>query len=143
VKLSGMATAASLLSILLMTLHMTDDVLRNQNGAAQGGVLNIVAVLVLVVWLYGTLMLAERKSGYIIMLVGSLLTSYIAVGHMTGIGDVPIGQIATSSGAFFVWVVVALGVSAISSLVLSVYGLRNLLMASVPQPARGKARRTA
>ena len=117
---------ASLLSIVLMTLHQTDDILRNQEGVAEGGVLSVVVVLGLIVWLFGTLMLAERRSGYVINLVFSFLASAVAVGHMTGAGDVVVGKIATTSGAFFVWVVVALGVTAISALILSAYGLWSL-----------------
>jgi len=33
----------------------------------------LVAVPILVVWPYGTLVLAERRSGYVIILLGSLL----------------------------------------------------------------------
>ena len=115
-------TIASLLSILLMTLHQTDDILRNQDGVAKGGVGSLVVVLGLIVWLYATLMLGERRAGYVINLVFSFLASAIAVGHMTGV-DVSAGQIATSSGALFVWVVIAMGVTSISSLILSAYGL--------------------
>ena len=125
-KLNVMSTIASLLSILFMTLHVTDDILRNQGGAAQGGVVNLIVVLILIVWLYGTLVLAERRSGYVIILVGSLLASGPGVLHMTGWGDVVVGEIAKSSGAFFVWVVVALGVTAIFSLILSARGLWSL-----------------
>jgi len=124
-KLNVMSTIASLLSILFLSLHLTDDILRNQAGSAQG-VASLVVVLILVVWLYGTLALAEQRSGYVIKLVGSLVASLPGVLHLVGVGDVPVSQIATSSGAFFVWVVVALGATAIFSLVLSVYGLRSL-----------------
>ena len=125
-KHNVMLTIASLLSILFFSFHLTDDILRDQGGVAQGGVLTLVAVLILIAWLYGTLVLAERRSGYVIILVGSLLGSFVAVGHMTGAGDVVVGEIAKSSGAFFVWVVIALGVTAISSLILSAYGLWSL-----------------
>lgn len=136
-------TIASLLSILLMTLHQTDDILRNQDGVAEGGFLGVVVVLGLVVWLYGTLMLAERRSGYVINLVFSLLASLVAVGHTTGVGDVVVGQIATSSGAFFVFVVVALGVTAISSLILSAYGLWSLQRGQARQPTSPNTDRPA
>ena len=61
---------ASLLSIVFMTAHWTDDIVR---GFSPGGVSGLGGVLILVVWLYGTLVLAERRSGYVIMLVASLL----------------------------------------------------------------------
>jgi hypothetical protein len=80
-KHNVMLTIASLLSILLMTFHLTDDIIR---GMEKGGASNLVAVPILVVWLYGTLVLAERRSGYIIILLGSLLASGMPVIHMRG-----------------------------------------------------------
>src|SRR5258708_30922939 len=53
-------TIASLLTILFMTFHLTDDIL-HQGGMARGGFL--ASVPILVVWLYGTLVLAERRWG--------------------------------------------------------------------------------
>ena len=58
----------SLLSILFMTFHLTDDIVR---GMEPGTLSNLTAVPILVVWLYGTLVLAERRSGYVILLLGS------------------------------------------------------------------------
>jgi hypothetical protein len=57
-KHNVMLTIASLLSILFMTFHLTDDIVR---GMEPGGLSNLVAVPILVVWLYGTLVLAERE----------------------------------------------------------------------------------
>jgi hypothetical protein len=114
----------SMLAILFMTFHYADDVLRKSSGMDKPGFSGIIAVLILVVWLYGILLLPERRSGYIIGLLGSLMASFIAFGHLTGIaGDVFIGEIADSTGAFFVWAVIGLGVTAFSSLVFSAYGL--------------------
>jgi hypothetical protein len=114
-------TIASLLSILFSTFHLTDDIIR---GMEKGGAANLVAVPILVVWLYGTLVLAERRSGYIIILLGSLLASGMPVIHMRGAG---VGAIAKSSGAlFFVWTLLALGVTGLFSVILSVRGLWGL-----------------
>jgi hypothetical protein len=121
-KQNIMLTIASLLSILFMTFHLTDDVVR---GMVAGGISNMVGVLILVVWLYGTLVLAERRSGYIIILLGSLLGSVVPVIHMRGAGVG--GEIAESSGGFFfVWTLIALGVTAIFSVILSARGLWSL-----------------
>lgn len=118
-----MLTIASLLSILLMTFHLTDDVVR---GIEPGGVKNIIGVLMMVVWLYGTVVLAGRRSGYIIILLGSILGSAVPVVHMMGSGLVG-GRIAGSSGVFFwVWTLIALQVTAIFSLILSARGLWSL-----------------
>ena len=121
-KYNVMLTIASLLSILFMTFHLTDDIVR---GMEKGGASNLVAVPILVVWLYGTLVLAERRSGYVIILLGSFLGLSIPVIHMMGKGVG--GDIAKSSGAFFfVWTLIALGVTALFSVILSVRGLWTL-----------------
>jgi hypothetical protein len=122
-KHNVMLTIASLLSILLMTFHLSEDVVR---GIEPGGVKNIIGVLMMVVWLYGTLVLAGRRSGYIIILLGSILGSAVPVVHMMGSGLVG-GRIAGSSGVFFwVWTLIALQVTAIFSLILSARGLWSL-----------------
>jgi hypothetical protein len=112
----------SLLAIFFTSLHYTDDVIRKVRGMDQGGWQALVAVLMLVVWLYAILVLAERKSGYIISLIMSLLNSLIPLGHLTGMaGEATPGEILTSSGPFFVWVVIALGLTVFPSLILSAY----------------------
>jgi hypothetical protein len=120
-KHNVMLTIASLLSILFMTFHLADDIIR---GMEKGGVSTLVAVPILVVWLYGTLVLAERRSGYVIILLGSLLGLVVPVIHMMGKGVGVGSNIANSSGAFFfVWTLLALGVTALFSVILSVRGL--------------------
>ena len=122
-KRDVMLTAASLFSILLMTFHLTDDIVR---GFEPGGFKNLIGVLILVVWLYGTLMLAGRRAGYVIILLGSLLGSVVPVVHMTGAGMVG-GKIAESGGVFFwVWTLIALDVAAVFSVVLATRGLWRL-----------------
>jgi hypothetical protein len=118
-KHSAMLTIASLLSILLMTFHMMEDILRDQGGMAS---YFFVTVPILAVWLYGTLVLAERRSGYVIMLIGSVLATGVAVIHMTGAGSV----LAKTHGAFWVWILLAQGVTGLFSLILSVRGLWSL-----------------
>jgi hypothetical protein len=122
-KHNRMLTIASLLSILFFTFHLADDIVR---GFEPGGVKNVIGVLIMVVWLYGTLVLAERRTGYIIMFLGSILGSGAPVLHMMGSGLVG-GKIADSSGIFFwVWTLLALQVTAIFSLILSARGLWSL-----------------
>ena len=93
----------SLLSILLLTLHVTDDIVR---GISKPEPANL-ALLVLVVWLYGTLLLAERRSGHIIMLLVGLFAAGMPVIHMRGAHYPDIA--ASSGGFFFVWTLWALG----------------------------------
>jgi len=110
---------ASVLSILLMTFHLTDDIVR---GMEPGTLLDLIALPILVVQLYGTLVLAGRRSGYVIILLGSLLVLVVPVIHMKGAGVG--GAIAKSNGAFFfIWTLLALGVTALFSVILSARGL--------------------
>jgi len=117
-------TVSSLLSIVFITLHMADDIVR---GMEKGGFSSLIIVPILVIWLYATLELTERRSGYVIILLGSLLGAVVPVVHFRGTGGVAAGEIATSSGSlFFVWTQIALGVTAVFSVVLSLRGLWRL-----------------
>ena len=122
-----MLTITSLLSILFMTLHLTSDTIHAKVGTPEAGGSTLVAVPVLVVWLYATLVLSERRSGHVIMLVGSLLALGMPVIHVIGAGGIFRGAIVKSSPAFlFVWTLHALGVTGLFSLILTASGLRNL-----------------
>ena len=123
-KRSLLLTITSLLSILFFTFHLTDDIIR---GFEKGGLSNLTAVPIFVVWLYGTLVLTERRSGYAIILLGSLLSLAVPVLHMKGKGVGIASNIANSSGGFFfVWTLIALGVTALFSVILSAHGLWRL-----------------
>ena len=117
-------TIASLLSILFDTFHLADDIDR---GMSSGGLSNFVAVVICVVWLYGTLVLAGRRSGYIILLLGGLLSIAVPVIHMKGKGVGVASRLANSGGHFFfVWTLIAIGVLGLFSVILSVRGLWSL-----------------
>jgi hypothetical protein len=113
-------TIASLLSILLLTLHITDDIVRGISKAEPSN----IALVVLVVLLYGTLVLAERRSGYAIMLLVGLFAPAMPVMHMRG---AHYGEIAKSAGGFFfVWTLWALGGLGGLTFILSARGLWSL-----------------
>ena len=124
-KHSVMLTIASLLSVLFLTFHLADDIVR---GFEPGGLSNLVGgVLISVVWLCGTLLLAERRSGYIIMFLGSLFSLVVPVVHMKGKGVGVTSSIGHSSGHFFfVWTMIAIGVTGLFSVILSARGLWSL-----------------
>lgn len=116
-------TISSLLSVLLFMFHLTDDIAR---GIEKGDMWNLIAIPIFVVWLYGTLVLAGRRSGYIIIILGAILSLGALVLHTEGNG-ITGGRIANTSGVFFwVWTLLALGVTGLFSLVLSVHGLWSL-----------------
>ena len=138
-------TIASLLSILFMSFHHADDVVR---GMAPGNFSNLIPVFFLLVWLYGTLALAGRRSGYAIILVASLLASGIPVVHMRGSGLVggKINARGDFGEFFFVWTLVAAGVTSLFCVTLSAHGLWGLRRGQsrpVHQPEPGEAPRTA
>jgi hypothetical protein len=122
-KHSVMLRIASLLSILLFTFHLADDIVR---GFEPGKLTNLTAVPIFVFWLYGTLVLAERRSGYIITLLGGLFSLVVPLAHMRGKGVGITSSIGHTSGAiFFVWTLIAIGVTGLFSIVLSTRGLWN------------------
>jgi hypothetical protein len=113
-------TITSLLSILLFSLHWADEVAR---GLEPGTVSAVWGLLILAVWLYGTLALAGRRSGLVIVLIGSVLAAGVPVLHMQGAGLVG-GRIADTSGKlFWVWTLIALGASGLLSTVFAARAL--------------------
>jgi hypothetical protein len=123
-KQTAMLTTASLLNILLMTFHLTGDILFKM---APAGLSNMFAVFIFVVLLCGTLLLPGRRTGYIIIFIGSVLGLVIPVIHMKGTRGVIGGEIGNSSGAFFfVWILLALGITATFCIILSARALLSL-----------------
>jgi hypothetical protein len=124
VKQNLVLTITSLLSILFMTFHLADDIVR---GMEPGGLSSLIVVPIVVVLLYGTVVLGEGRSGYVIILLVSLLLLVVPVVHMKGKGVGVASGIANSSGGFFfVWTLIAIGVTALISVILSVRGLWSL-----------------
>ena len=122
-KQTALLTTTSVITLLLAILHLTDDIVFK---ISPGGLSNLTFVLISVVWLYGTLVLAERRAGYIIILLGSLVALGVSAIHMRGAGMVG-GRVGATSEAFFwVWTLLTLGVTASFSGVLSARALWNL-----------------
>jgi len=123
-KLDVLLTITSLLTLLLLTFHLADDIVR---GFEKGGRANLMAVPICVVWLYATIVLAGRRSSYIILLLGSLLGMFVPWVHMGGRGVGMGSRIAgTHGGFFFVWMLIVIGVTSLFSAVLCVQGLWRL-----------------
>src|SRR5580698_1726972 len=92
-KQTAMLTTASLLNILLMTFHLTGDILFKMSPA---GLSNLFAVFIFVVLLCGTLLLDGRRAGYIIIFFGSVLALVMAVlHHLIGARTVELALAAT------------------------------------------------
>lgn len=97
-KPSVLLTVASLLSLLLIMVHLTGDVLLQPEGHVKYP----IPVVIFVVWLYGTLMLPDRVAGYIIMLLGGLIAAGMIVVHSRT------GVVHQSGGFYFVFTMFAL-----------------------------------
>src|SRR5262245_23666274 len=117
-------TIASLLSVLLFSLHWADEIARG----IEPGTINLTwgGLAILFVWLCGVLVIRDTRAGLAIILLGSILASGVPVRHMTGKGlvggRIPVG----SPGVFFwVWTNVALGATGMTSLAMSVHTLLN------------------
>ena len=119
-KPNAVLVVTSLLSILLLTFHVTDDIVRGISKAEPSK----IALLVLAVLLYGTLVLSERRSGHVITLLVGLFAAAMPVMHMRGVHYPEIAK--SSGGFFFVWTLWALGGLGGLTVMLSVRGLWSL-----------------
>ena len=119
-KPNAMLVVTSLLSILLLTLHVTDDIVRGISKAQPSN----IALLVLTVFLYGTQVLAERRLGHVIMLLVGLFAAAMPVIHMRGVHYAEIAK--STGGFFFVWTLWALGGRGGVTFILATRGLWNL-----------------
>jgi len=103
---TAMLTTASLLTTLLMTFHLTG---RHPVQYGPAGLANLRAMFIFVALLCGTLLLAGRRAGYIIIFFGSVLGLVIPVIHMKGTRGLISGGIGNSTESFFfVWILLAL-----------------------------------
>ncbi len=114
-------TITSLLSVLLFAFHWSDEISR---GMEPGTLSAFGGIVILVVWLSGTLVLGNRRSGYIISLIGGILGLGVLILHMSGKGMVG-GRIPPNSpGAFFwIWTLIALGSTSTIAAILAGNGL--------------------
>jgi len=109
----------SLLSLVFLTLHITDDIVRGISPAEPSK----IALVVLGIFLYGTLVLTETRVGHVIMLLIGLFAAGMPVIHMRGVHYPEIAK--SPGGFFFVWTLWALGGLGLVTFMLSVQGLWN------------------
>jgi hypothetical protein len=104
-----MLIVASLLTLLLTIIHLTQDVMRQADGTNKIP----IPIVVFAVWLYGTLVLSDRIWGYIIMLFGGLIGAAMIILHSKGV------IISNSGGFWFVWTLFVLSTTGWFTLILS------------------------
>ena len=112
----------SLIAAVLGTLHISDDIVR---GIDPGGPETYTGMLIVVVWLYATLVLTDRRWGLVLILLLAIGGAAVPYLHMrNGLAG---GRIANTSGMLlWVWTLFMLGVTSIFTAVLSVRGLWSL-----------------
>lgn len=109
-----MLVGSSLLSVLLLSFHLTQDAQHARSGTVAAGPVNLVAIFILVLYLIGPALLAGRRSGQLIMGLLALSAMGMPAIHFTSGGD-----FHTYSGAFFfIWCLIALGVTGLFSVLL-------------------------
>jgi len=107
----------SLLTLLLVTIHLAYDTVYGKDGMSLWGL--IAVMLVAPVWLYGALVLGGRTSGRVLMLLFALLGVVVSVLHAMAPGGVMGGHIAQSAGTFFVWGLIVIGAISVFTIILS------------------------
>lgn len=129
-KRSIVLTVTSLLAIAFLSFHLADDIAYGSDKSATS---SVIMAAILIVWLYGTLVLAERRSGYVIMLLGAAAGLVVFGVHVSRTGGLSAGTQPLSSGAFFfVWTLLMLAVTSVFSAILAVFGLSNTLRSKAP-----------
>ena len=116
----------SLLTLLLLTLHLTHDTILQ----AEGSVRYPIPVVVFSLWLYATLVAPDRVWGYSIMLLGGLFGAAMIVVHAKGT------VVGRSEGFFFVWTMFALAATGWVTMILSARGLWTAFRARRPRSTR-------
>ncbi len=109
----ALLTIASLLTVLFLTIHISDEIAR---GLEVGGLNMVIPVLVLAGLVYGTLILRGRPA-YTVMLIVAILGTGVPIVHMSGVGLVG-GRIAVDSAGSFFWVWQNIALCTISALSL-------------------------
>ena len=125
---SRMLTVSSLLSILLLSIHLSQDTLLEKRGTWPAGPGVLIAIVILVVLLLGPTLLAGRRSGYIIMLVSGIFALGMPVLHLTGGRFNPDRH---SDALLFMWILMALGVSGLFSIILAVQSIRGVKVSNI------------
>lgn len=112
----------AVITVLLLTAHVAQDV---AYGIEAGDISDFIAALIAGVWLYLALALAGRRVGYVLLLIGAFLAPVVSLAHVAGdgVGD---DVRAFSGAAFFVWTLLALGVTSVLSLLHAIHGLWRL-----------------
>lgn len=114
-----MLVVTSLVSSLLLSLHISQDIVF---GFDQAGLNHLVGVGIILVIVCGTLLLPQRRVGQVIMLLGGVMSAGMLPLHMRH-GLRP--EFLERSGALlFIWTLYLLGVMGFFTIIVAVLELR-------------------
>jgi hypothetical protein len=119
-KRSTMLMIASLVSIVLLMCHLADDFAR---GISPVGPWVLITLPFIGAWLYATLVVPERRAGYIANLLGGMAALLMPVLHLRHVWSAV--SIAKPGTFFFSFTLLALGGLGIFSIIVAVRGLLN------------------
>lgn len=118
-KKNDLLSLASLLSVLLLALHISQDIVF---GMDRAGLNHLVGIAILLTIVCGAVLLRERIVGQVIMLLGGVMAAGMLPLHMRN-GLRP--EFLEQSGALlFIWTLYVLGVTGAFSVILAVQTLR-------------------
>ena len=118
-KQNRLLIGITLASVVLLALHISQDIIF---GFDRAGLNHLVGVVILLVITSGALLVPDRRLGQVIMLLGGLMAAGMLPLHMRN-GLRP--EFLEKSGALlFIWTLYVLGVTGAFSVILAVQTLR-------------------
>ncbi len=117
-KQTDLLSATSILSVILLALHISQDIVF---GLDRAGLNHLVGVAILLVIACGAVLLRERTSGKVIMLLGGVMAAGMLPLHMRN-GLRP-EFLAKDGALLFIWTIYLLGVLGAFSIILAVQAL--------------------
>ena len=118
-KQHDLLSVTSILNVLLLALHISQDIVF---GFDRAGLNHLVGVAILLVVVCGAVLLREGPSGKWIMLLGGVMAAGMLPLHMRN-GFRP--EFLEKSGALlFIWTLYVLGVTGAFSVILAIRALR-------------------
>ncbi len=117
-KHDDLLAVTSILSVLLLALHISQDIVF---GFDRAGLNHLLGVAILLVVVCGALLLRGRPLGTVIMLLGGVMATAMLPLHMrNGLRPEFLGK---SGALLFIWTLYVLGVNGAFSVVLAVVAL--------------------
>jgi hypothetical protein len=111
-------TVTSLILLVLLTLHIVDDIVR---GFDPAGLQNMIGIVVAALLVYGSTVLRERLAGRLMMLFIGFAAAAMPIIHLRSLR---INEIAQGDGGFFfIWTLWALGIIGLFGMILAIHDI--------------------